>query len=436
MKYKLIYMALTLGLQSLLSCTPEKYTYTNNEDVDVRSVDSVVLLPNHQKLIADGHAQLDLRPVMYNKQGYQIPDSRVKEEWLEYTPSEGVTLTRHFSTSDPSLIGKIITTQVKIKGTNVESQAASFEIVAPPDKKYTSEITIPVIFHIIQTNEDIQSYGGAYESSKIEQQLEKINNLFAGTASVNPVGVNTHIRFQMAQYDPYGQKMLTPGINRLTIPDLDNDIIANHFSDFLTTHHLVWPAEKYMNIWLISDRKNLVNDFANGISTDCIPRYILPDTPAENRPGGIGWQEWTAGTPFAPNESGVIYKLQELDAIGRSFTEGLSPTPGTNELAFYIGYYFGLFPTCTYYLSMAPPVGTDYCDDTIDYLGSNWGSSGVNNTWNKTATGCYFRSENIMDDPTGLHVSVSKNQCERIRWVLEHCPERAAWKSNFAFTGE
>lgn len=432
MKKNILQYMITLSvLQLLFACTPDDYTYYNNENPDPASIDSVVLKPNHLQLIADGHAQLDLRPVIFNKQGFQFPDSRIKEEWLEYISYSGTKLSRYFSTSDPSLIGQTITTQVKIKGTGVVSQPVSFQVVAPLEEKYTSEITIPVIFHIIQTTEDLEAYGGAYSQEKIELLLQKFNHLFGGTSSINPIGVDTHIRFAMAQYDQYGQKMLTPGIHQLNIQTVDATVITNNFADFLENQHLVWPADKYMNIWLISDRKNLVSDFGNTISADCKPHYFYPGTPTENCPKGIDWEVFPANGTFQAKEAGILYKIQELDVIERELTNNSGTASANNELVYYLGCYFGLLPTCTFDQKKA---GTDYCDDTIDYWGSDLDT--YNSTWYKEAAGCYFRAENIMDDPLGLHISISKNQCERIRWVLQNCPERSAWKNKFAFTGE
>lgn len=432
-------LILLLGLQSLWSCSPEDATYFNNEEVDIATIATVILEPNQRQLIADGHAQLDLRPVMFDRKGVRILDSRVKEEWLEYTSDEDISLSRYFSTTETSLIGKTITIRVKIKGTDVESQLDSFRIIAPLEEKYTSDITIPVIFHIIQTKEDIEFYGGPYSDEKIALHLAKLNNLFAGTTSVNPVGVNTRIRFEMARYTPEGQKMLTPGIDRLTIQELNTADTVNGLADFLTAQDLLWPPEYYMNIWLISDRKNKVDNFANAISANCYPRYVYPGTPADSRPEGIAWQEMPSGTPFGPKNAGVIYKLQELDVISREFSDNSYLASAYNELAYYVGCYFGLFTTCTF--STGTPgieveIKTDYCDDTMNYWGTDFMDRTFNTSWYKWAQGCYFRSENIMDDPTGLHISVSKNQCERIRWVLENCPERAAWKNDFAFTGK
>ena len=427
------FIAILLGLQLGTACTPEDYTYTNNEIVDPTTIDSVALIPNQHMLIADGYAQLDLRPVLFNKQRFRIPDSRIQEEWLEYITPSGQPISRHFSTSEASLIGQTITTQVRVKGTDIISQPVSFQIVAPLEEKYMTPITIPVIFHVIQTTEDIESYGGPYSQEKIELLLQKLNHLFEGSASVNPVGVNTHIHFKMAEYDPDGQKMINPGLNRATITTLDAGNIENNFENFLVDHHLIWPADKYMNIWLISDRKNLVADFANQVSTSCRPQYVYPGTSVQERPKGIDWQELPAGITLTAHETGIIYKLQELDVITRSFTNNSGSASACNELAYYVGGYLGLLPTCTF---DKQETGTDYCEDTIDYWGKDAGSTIRNNTWYKEEENYYFRSENIMDDPTGLHTSISKNQCERIRWVLENCPERAAWKSNFAFTGQ
>lgn len=231
-------MILLLGLQSIWSCSPEDITYYNNEEVDIATIARVILEPNQRRLIADGHAQLDLRPVMFDQKGIRIPDTRVKEEWLEYTSDEDISLSRHFSTTETSLIGKTVTIRVKIKGTDIESSPDSCRIIAPLEEKYTSDIIIPVIFHILQTKEDIESYGGPYSDEKITLHLSKLNNLFAGTTSVNPVGVNTHIRFEMARYTPEGQKMLTPGIERLTIQELNAADTINGFADFLTARHL------------------------------------------------------------------------------------------------------------------------------------------------------------------------------------------------------
>lgn len=410
------------GILLLFSCTPDDYTYQDNRNMDVSSVDSVALVANHVMVLADGYAQLELFPKLFTREGKQIPDTRVKDEWLEYVSESGIPVSRYFSTSDANLIGQTVTARLKIKGTGLESNPVTFRVVAPLEAEYTSEIKIPVVFHIVQTTEDVESFGGEYKGEQIEALLTKLNNMLDGSTTHNSVGVNTHIRLEPAFYDPDGKKLTEPGINRLTVKEINTE---NRYEDFLSRQHLIWPTERYMNIWLISDREMIVSDFGNRVSSLCYPYYVNPGQ--EGAPEGIAWREYT-GEALLACESGIIYKLQELDNIDRDFSNegGLA----NNELGYYIGQYLGLLPTCHLRGEM-----TDYCDDTLDY-GPDENAVGGNRQWYKEANGCYFRAENIMDDPRGGHCSVSREQCIRMRWVLNHCPGREAWKSDFAFTGK
>lgn len=431
-KSMLKYLGYILVIQALFAaCSPDDYTYHDNSIIDVSAIDCVVLQPNHVMVLADGHACLDLYPRMFTKDKDSIPDSRVTEDMLEYTSSSGMALTRYFKTSDASLVGKTLDVQVKIKGTDVVSNSATFRVVAPLEDKYTSEITIPVVFHIVQTAKEIESYGGKYDSDLIAMHLKKLNNLFGGVVSENPVGVNTHIRFELALYTPYGQKMNEPGVNRYTPQAID---IADNYAGFLEKASLIWPGDKYMNVWLISDLKDDIKDFANDITDNCGPVYVYAGTPEDGRPEGIKWVEYAEGTTFAPKEIGILYKLQELDNPNRKFANNMNKS-SMNELAYYVGRYLGLFPTYSYGTKSV----TDYCEDTQDYSGEQ-GAISEKNGWNaslyKHANGCYFRAENIADDPRGLHIAVSKEQCKRMRWVLENSPQRAAWKSEYALKGK
>lgn len=433
MKKRLLkYLGCAMAIQAAVACTPNSYTYHDNSGVDVSRLDSVVLMPNHVMVLADGHACLDLYPRLY-AQGDSIIDSRVTEDMLEYTSSSGVKMTRYFTTSDASLIGKNLTVQVKIKGTDIVSKPVSFRVVAPLDERYREEITIPVVFHIVQTSKEIESHGGKYNGELIAMHLNKLNNLFSGAVSTNPAGVDTRVRFAFAMYDPDGKKMNEPGINRYLAPKID----FNDIESFLTKSLLVWPSDRYMNIWLVSDYTGELATpvFADKITKQCLPTYMNPGVSGEGRPEGITWTEYPDGTVLSPKEMGIIYKLQEMDNQNRVFDVTGNGTEPMNELAYYVGRYLGLLQTFTYSLVDYEDNGfTDYCGDTQDYFGKS--GSGKNDGWYKQVKGCYFRSENIADDPTGLHVSVSKEQCERIRWVLENSPQRAAWKSNYAFTGK
>lgn len=143
-------------------------------------------------------------------------------------------------------------------------------------------------------------------------------------------------------------------------------------------------------------------------------------------PQGLTLAELPTNWEPVPNEVGILYKLQSIFKMTRAFGE-----ESENELVNCIGYYFGLLPTWGISDDGIPD---DYCSDTHAYYGDE--NTGYNISVNKTVDDYYFLSENIMDDPTGVHRSITLQQAQRIHWVLNNCPERSAWKSDFAFTGK
>ena len=404
------------------ACSPDDPVYNDNSVMAVSDIDHIELIANQKMVIADGKAQIELYPRLFTKDNNQIPDSRVREEWLEYVSDSGEQLSRLYSTSNSSLVGRTITARLKIKGTELVSNPVSFEVIAPRASEMSSEIKIPVVFHIVQKTEDVESFGGAYKQEQIAQVLKKLNYMLSGEITNNPVGVDTHIRLALALYNPEGERMMEPGIDRTVITDIDQ---TNSYQDFLNAKHLVWPVDKYLNIWLISDRMGESSTF-NGYSNRCVPRYT---TATADIPEGLEVTAY-AGEELGVFDSGIMYKLQELDNIDRSFRIS-SRESGYNDLSYFFGRYLGLLPTCNY---ASDEIGNDYCDDTLNYFRDS-NVSGSNENIYKESEGCYFLAENVMDDPTGRHCSVSQQQALRMRWALNNCVGRQAWKSNFAFEG-
>lgn len=430
MNHKILSYASIATALLLAACSPDEEVFHDNSHVDPAIVDAVTIAPNQKMLIADGNAQIELQPTVYTKSGTTVPDTRVDDDWIEYTSdTPGVTAGRTISVSDASLAGKTVTVTAKIKSTGKTSDPVSFTIIAPKKEQYADVRTIPVVFHVLQTKDDIDNYGGEFKQERIEMQLKRLNNMFSGAISHNPVGVNSNIKFAMAEYDQYGARLVEPGVDRKTISDgafqkkngadLDSLILAEH---------LLWPADKYLNIWLVSDRKGVVSDFANDVTAKCAPKYVVAG--AANQPKGLKLTTYD-GQTLTPSESGIIYKISELDVTERSFfVSNNNKKQGYNELGYYIGLFYGLLPTCNYSNTKA---GTDYCDDTIDYAAT---STGGNQDWYKTMDGCYFRAENIMDDPRGVHCSVSQDQAIRMRWIMDNCQGRMQCKSAYAINGK
>ena len=412
------------------ACSPDEEIFHDNSKVDPAIVDAVTIMPNQKRLIADGNAQIELQPTVFTKSGTQVPDTRVDDDWIEYTSdTPGVVAGRVISIADASLVGKTVTVKARVKTTGKESDPVSFSVIASKKDQFANELVIPVVFHILQTKDDIDNYGGEFKLERIEMQLKRLNNMFSGAVSHNPVGVNTNIRFEMAQYDQYGNRLVEPGVDRKTIADgAFSKKDGSDIDSLITAERLLWSADDYLNVWLVSDRKGVVSDFANDVTAKCAPCYVKAAT--ADAPKGLKLQEY-AGQALKPSQAGIIYKLSELDVAERSFfVSNNNKKQCYNELGYYIGLFYGLLPTCNYSNTKA---GTDYCDDTIDYAAT---STGGNKDWYKTMDGCYFRAENIMDDPRGVHCSVSQDQTIRMRWTMNNCVGRMQWKSTFALSGK
>lgn len=412
------------------ACSPDAEVFHDNSKVDPAIVDAVTIMPNQKRLIADGNAQIELQPTVYTKSGTKVPDSRVDDDWIEYiSDTPGVVAGRVISVTDASLVGKTVTVKARVKTTGKESDPVSFSIIASKKNEFANELVIPVVFHVLQTKDDIDNYGGEFKLERVEMQLKRLNNMFSGAVSHNPVGVNTNIKFEMAQYDQYGNRLVEPGIDRKTIADgAFSKKNGSDMDSLITAERLLWSPDNYLNVWLVSDRKGVVSDFANDVTAKCAPCYVKDG--ATNVPKGLRLQEYT-GQTLKPSQAGIIYKLSELDVAERSFfVSNNNKKQGYNELGYYIGLFYGLLPTCNYSNTKA---GTDYCDDTIDYAAT---STGGNEDWYKTMDGCYFRAENIMDDPRGVHCSVSQDQTIRMRWIMNNCVGRMQWKSTQALSGK
>lgn len=459
MKKNVLKYMLIAAIIVLFGACKEEEVYIDNDIVDVSTLDSIGLIANHTMIVADGKAQIELTPVAYTKYSPYAKDRikiygpRIKEEWFDFvSETPGVKLSKIFSIDDPNLIGQELKVKIRLKNRPdvEESQEVTFKVIAPIE--VTKSYTIPIVFHIVQTKEDIDSYGGIYVQERIDQIIDRLNNIFQGKASEHPTGVNTKITFKPVIVDPNGIKLKEAGINRLTVKEIPYDVIEDFidkddidkdenvtetikkggYTNFLTNNHLIWPSSQYLNVWLISDRVNAGKVFCNRYSYPCKPKYQIAG--AEGMPEGLTVSE--IGNDSVdykdPYSAGLFYRLQTLNQMVR-YT-GSVESPEDNDLVHYIGSYFGLLQTSCFEGIKDKYLG-DYCEDTQKYcvIKDNYNVSLMKD--GKEFAPLYFMGENIMDDPTGVHRSVTQQQYQRIQWVLENCPDRAAWRSDFGFTG-
>ena len=240
---RILYTLAAIFIGCILSCTPDKDEVLEMGPVDMDHIKEIKLRTSHYQILADGKAQLEFNPLLTTEDGFTVQDSRVDHSQIEYYTSSGETLSKVFSTSDKSLIGKTLNVYAKIKGTEITSNTTTFTVMDPSVSNAYTEITVPVIFHLIQSNKDIAGYGGEIPMERIHLLLDKINNTFSGSVSTNAMGVDTKIRFKAAVYDPYGNKLQEPGINRIYVEEV-TDEAKDQYNTFIVNQKALWPHDK------------------------------------------------------------------------------------------------------------------------------------------------------------------------------------------------
>lgn len=420
MKRKINSWGYLLALMLLaISCLPEDIDYVNINEVSIDSVTRLQLRPNHFLLATDGISELDLNVVAYKQQGIEMLPSRVGEDWIEYYTTGGERIGRYY-TNTGAAAGDSICIYAQLKGygqltdstllADLRTDTAVIHFRDPVPLEEWETITYPVVFHIVQTADDIKNYGEA-PSRRILEFFDKLNRVFARECNVSANGTDTKIRFRLAEYDPYGQPLPEKGINRYV---LETGTIGSDYDQFIVSKKLNWNYSQYLNIWLIPGAEQPANKM-------CKPTSVYTDAVGDV-PAGLALTlvapEAAAARVAQPYQAGIVMNLKDI----------ISYNEGIQDIAFYAGRYFGLLD------NSATKEPINYCEDVFTYA-QNETTQG----YTKRAAGpdgnYYFQSENIMDDPVGLHRTITIDQAARIRFITRYCPDRQAWRSEFAWTG-
>lgn len=436
MKSPTLLIVITTLLLTVYAACNTQHEVVQPSVPDPNLITKIELKPQHHQLLADGHAVLDLTPqayTMYNGTEGRIPPRQVQTDWWVYSSPSGAKIERYFKTTDATLIGKEITVTVALKNNPKIQASAKFKVIAPPKERSTK--TFPIIFHVFQPKGAEISSGLSYHADFFAPVILKLNNVFGGKVSNYPVGVNTNIQFAAACYAPNGAELTEPGVHIVTVEPNEMEAAYSDPTKLIEKYQANWSPQKYLNVWLFP--ANPI--FSDALSGSCAPKYVYPNAistlPGLNTlPPPVGPAiEYHEGTPLnGIFNAGIIYQLNELRQLSRSYSAFYGTRGGNNELIYYIGRYFGLLPN-NVFQSETP--GEDYCDDTIGYFASKEFFKGNESEYKETPEH-FFKSENIMDDPKGFHTSVTLKQAERMHRVAESCPDRFSWKSSFALTGK
>jgi hypothetical protein len=271
-------------------------------------------------------------------------------------------------------------------------------------------IRIPVVVHVIHNRAD-NAIGGADNANisdeQIRSQITVLNEDYRkkeGTKGFNthPVGADTQIEFELAQFDPDGRKV--NGITRTYSniarfsPVSDDHILADIIS---------WPSDKYLNIWVCA-----LNSGYLGVAQ-------LPST--QDVPGLDNSKRDMAKTDGVIIDYRYFGSIQHLTGKGSitSNTYNFGRTT-THE----VGHWLGLLHT---WGTVDNSCGTDYCDDTPQARSGNL--TFVCDPRFVTCSGVTTQVmiENYMDYSPDVCMNIfTKNQLERMRAVLAISPRRVA----------
>ncbi len=131
-------------------------------------------------------------------------------------------------------------------------------------KSLFAQHTIPVVFHIMHNGQTIGTAPNL-ALSKLQSQINLLNQVFAGTASVTPAiahysnfVANTGITFCLALNDPTNAPLFEAGVNRIDVgtvfsantTTMTSDAQFKNFMETVIKPNTIWDPNKYLNIWI------------------------------------------------------------------------------------------------------------------------------------------------------------------------------------------
>ena len=202
--------------------------------------------------------------------------------------------------------------------------------------KTTAQVTIPVVFHIVLNQNQINAIGGtAGIQKRIDSQLIVINRDY-GRRNADSTTIpsafkaryaNTGIQFCLAHRKPNGTA--TSGADIITLPSTTKLIEETNINGqdlfydakFTNGAFNTWDPTKYLNIWVCN--ASMGND-TNGILGLTVPPYF---------PSSFGYD---------PNEVGVILNYRAWGKRSTGFEPYISGCDKGRTLTHELGHYFNL----------------------------------------------------------------------------------------------
>ena len=447
MKFKNIFFSL-LGGMLIGACTPDDADVYLNP-VKPADIKILELMADHETLLPDGEAEMNFRIMAYGIKEikvmkkyetsdslsytevldtlvYQIPGDELPAGYLAVYDEEGNKVENNvFSTTrtDWDVL------RFYAQGGDLKSNVLEIKRRDLPDPNEYQEIVYPVIFHLLVPPANARpSYSISVE--KLQEKLDRVNNIFNGLISKNPNGGNAKIVFKLAEYDQNGNLLAEKGKE---VINLSSDMNQTAYEQYINTPGRIWDPNRYLNIFVAKYSDNWTS---TGASTYIAVPPTVIQKGQEAIPGITAKEveDFTAADVTKYKDVAIL-----LNYEGVLNVNSMEKNDAT-ELATIFGYYLGL-KTMQYSERYNWETGedennlidgdTDFCPDTYFYDPLN------NFTIFKTekAEGKRYTSFNIMEGNSRKN-SITVDQARRMRMVTDRCPSRWSYKSNWAFNGK
>lgn len=352
-------------------------------------------------------------------------------DWCRVSKSEGVG-SRTLSVEIEANLGEARTAEVLIQAQG-EKHVITFSqkgLAEEQELKYK----LPIVFHIIYADENDPTQNIPKE--EIYEMLEKVNAMYRNAGGENTVDLN--MEFVPAEFDPQGNRLEEPGIDRVKWLTASLDPTEVMEDDTRKYVHFLWEPNDYVNILVYRFAiENVLGISTFPYSTTSHPLKgtdVIEDmniTLANlNYVRGVSINNAFIGdvddafSPFAPESHKALIDKQ---------------VDGSITLAHELGHYFGL--RHTFSEALIGCLDTDFCEDTKSYNKTDYdtfiaqtyalmnhdASYADKFDWDSmfkrsTCQGEEFISHNIMDYAYSYLDEFTADQRLRVRHVLDYSP--------------
>jgi len=265
-----------------------------------------------------------------------------------------------------------------------------------------SLITIPVVVHVVHNGQSVGS-GANISQAQVESQIDVLNEDFR--RMIGTPGHNTHangadieIEFCLANFDPNGNTMVEPGINRVnggqstwSTNQIDNSLKPSTY----------WDPTQYLNVWVCNIQGGILG---------------YAQFPNSSGLGGMNNNNGGAST------DGVVIGYQYFGRTGNVTAPYNQGRTSTHE----IGHWLGL----RHIWGDGGCGVDDYCSDTPEAGDANYGCS------SNVSCGSTDMIENYMDYSDDVCMNIFTTcQKTRMRTVMSVSPRRMELLNSSACQG-